>query len=70
MEDGTEPKPSTLEEKEPDDTLSNPTLPKDPIVPSLMLLGVIAATLSVIVAGYIHGNMHVEAVYKSLTNFT
>ena len=70
MEDGTEPKPSTTQEKEPDDTLSNPTLPKDPIVPSLMLLGVIAATLSVIVAGYIHGNMHIEAVYHSLTNFT
>ena len=35
-----------------------------------MLLGVIVATLSVIVAGYIHGNMHIEAVYKSLTQFT
>ena len=70
MEDGTEPKPLTTQEKEPDDTLLNPTLPKDPIVPSLMFLGVIAATLSVIVAGYIHGNMHIEAVYKSLTNFT
>jgi len=44
----------------------NPTLPKNPIVPSLMFLGVIAATLSVIVAGYFHGNMHIEAVWKSL----
>ena len=70
MEDGIEQKPSTPEETEPDDTSLNPTLPKDPIVPSLMFLGVIAATLSVIVAGYIHGNMHIEAVYKSLTNFT
>tara|TARA_R100000030_G_C3168150_1_gene102552 strand:+ start:366 stop:563 length:198 start_codon:yes stop_codon:yes gene_type:complete len=40
------------------------------ITPVLMLLGVITATLSVIVAGYIHGNMHIEAVYHSLTNFT
>ena len=70
MDDGTQPNPSTPEETEPDDTSLNPTLPKDPIVPSLMFLGVIAATLSVIVAGYIHGNMHIEAVYKSLTNFT
>ena len=52
MEDGIEPKPSTTQEKEPDDTSLNPTLPKNPIVPSLMFLGVIAATLSVIVAGY------------------
>ena len=35
-----------------------------------MFLGVIVATLSVIVAGYFHGNMHIEAVYHSLTNFT
>jgi|TARA_R100000005_G_C4950075_1_gene170957 hypothetical protein len=64
MQGGTDQKPSTLEEKEPSDTSL-----KDPLVPVLMLLGVIAATLSVIVAGYIHGNMHIEAVYKSLTQF-
>ena len=69
MEDGIEPKLLTPEETEPDDTSLNPTLPKNPIVPILMLLGVIAATLSVIVAGYIHGNMHIEAVYHSLTAF-
>jgi hypothetical protein len=69
MEDGIEQKPLTPEETEPDDTSLNPTLPKNPIVPILMLLGVIAATLSVIVAGYIHGNMHIEAVYHSLTAF-
>tara|TARA_Y100000356_G_scaffold60688_1_gene49283 strand:- start:629 stop:817 length:189 start_codon:yes stop_codon:yes gene_type:complete len=40
------------------------------LTPTLMLLGVIAATLSIIVAGYFHGNMHIEAVYKSLTQFT
>ena len=66
MDDGIKPKPSTPEETAPDDTSLNPTLPKNPIVPSLMFLGVIAATLSVIVAGYFHGNMHIESVWKSL----
>ena len=66
MEDGIELKPLTTQEKEPDDTSLNPTLPKNPIVPSLMFLGVIAATLSVIVAGYFKGNMHIEAVWKTL----
>jgi len=28
---------------------------------------VIILDLAVIVAGYFHGNMHIEAVYKSLT---
>ena len=65
MEDGIEPKPSTTQEKEPDDTSLNPTLPKNPIVPSLMFLGVIAATLSVIVAGYIHGKMHLITTLKN-----
>ena len=69
MEDGIEPKPSTPEETEPDDTSLNPTLPKNPIVPSLMFLGVIVATLSVIVAGYFHGHMSIKAVYHSLTAF-
>tara|TARA_Y100000356_G_C11150922_1_gene230601 strand:- start:485 stop:697 length:213 start_codon:yes stop_codon:yes gene_type:complete len=69
MDDGTKPKPSTPEEIEPENTSLNPTLPKNPIVPVLMFLGVIVATLSVIVAGYIHGNMHIEAVYHSLTAF-
>ena len=66
MEDGTQPKPSTTKDTELENTSSSTTLPKDPIVPSLMFLGVIAATLSVIVAGYFHGNMHIEAVWKSL----
>ena len=66
MEDGIEQKPLTTQEKELDDTSLNPTLPKNPIVPSLMFLGVIAATLSVIVAGYFKGNMHIEAVWKTL----
>jgi len=66
MEDGIEPKPSTPEENEPNDTSLNPTLPKNPIVPSLMFLGVIAATLSVIVAGYFHGKMNIGAVWHNL----
>ena len=69
MDDGIEQKPSTPEETEPDDTSLNPTLPKNPIVPSLMFLGVILATLSVIVAGYFHGHMSIKAVYHSLTAF-
>ena len=69
MEDGIEPKPLTTQEKEPDDTSLNPTLPKNPIVPSLMFLGVIAATLSVIVAGYFHGKMNIGAVWHNLHNF-
>ena len=70
MEDGIKQKPSIQEEKEPENISLNTTLPKNPIVPVLMFLGVIVTTLSIIVAGYIHGNMHVEAVYKSITNFT
>ena len=35
------------------------------LIPTLMLLGVIAATLSVIVAGYIHGNMHLITTLKN-----
>ena len=69
MDDGIEQKPSTPEETEPDDTSLNPTLPKNPIVPSLMFLGVILATLSVIIAGYFHGHMSIKAVYHSLTAF-
>ena len=38
---------------------------KDPTVPVLMFLGVIFATLCVIVAGYIHGNMHLLTTLKN-----
>ena len=65
MEDGTQPKPSTTKDEELKSTSSNTTLPKDPIVPSLMFLGVILATLSVIVAGYFHGNMHLITTLKN-----
>jgi hypothetical protein len=36
----------------------------------LSLVACFAFAISIIVAGYIHGNMHIEAVYKSLTQFT
>ncbi len=65
MDDGTQPKPSTTKDEELKSISSNTTLPKDPIVPSLMFLGVIAATLSVIVAGYFHGNMHLITTLKN-----
>lgn len=68
MENGIDPKPLTTQEKEPDDTSLNPTLPTNPIVPSLMFLGVIAATLSVIVAGYFHGHMHLITTLKNATS--
>ena len=69
MEDGTQPKPSTTKDEGHESLSSNTTLPKNPIVPSLMFLGVIAATLSVIVAGYFKGNMHIETVWHNLHNF-
>ena len=65
MDDGTQPKPSTTKDEELKSTSSNTTLPKDPIVPSLMFLGVILATLSVIVAGYFHGNMNLITTLKN-----
>ena len=67
MEPSKSPTPLTTQENKQQSTQSSL---KDPTIPILMFLGVIAATLSVIVAGYFHGNMHIEAVYKSLTNFT
>ena len=45
--------------------VNNPTLPL-----ILSLLACILFGLSIVVAGYIHGNMHVEAVYHSITNVT
>ena len=68
MEDGTQPKPSTTKDEGHESLSSNTTLPKNPIVPSLMFLGVIAATLSVIVAGYFHGNMHLITTLKNAAN--
>lgn len=59
METGTDNPSSIPEEKEKKDSSS--------LTPVLMILGTILTTLSVIIAGYFHGNMHVEAVWKSLT---
>ena len=69
MDDGTQPKPSTTKDEELESISSNTTSLKDPMIPILMFLGVIAATLSVIVAGYFHGHMSIKAVYHSITAF-
>ena len=62
MEPGNTPLQSTLEVKREK---------KSPyITPILMFLGVITATLSVIVAGYFHGKMNIGAVWHNLHNFT
>jgi len=45
------------------------TLPKDPIIPSIMFLGVILATLGVIVLGYFKGNMHLLTTLKNAKEF-
>jgi hypothetical protein len=45
------------------------TLPEDPIIPSLMFLGVILVTLSVIVLGYFKGNMHLLTTLKNAREF-
>ena len=45
--------------------ITKDTLPKNPIVPVLMFVGVIVATLSVIVAGYFHGHMHLLTTLKN-----
>jgi len=45
------------------------TLPEDPIIPILMFLGVILATLSIIVLGYFKGNMHLLTTLKSVKEF-
>jgi len=45
--------------------------PENPTVPLVLsLVACFLFAIGIIVAGYIHGNMHIEAVYKSLTNFT
>ena len=68
MENGIEPKPSTPEATEHIDTSSSTTSLKDPTIPILMFLGVIAATLSIIVAGYFKGNMHLITTLKNATH--
>ena len=68
MEDGIEQKLSTVEEKEQHDLPSSSSQLKNPTIPVLMFLGVILATLSVIVAGYFHGNMHLLTTLKNAAN--
>ena len=63
----TEPNTSNDTNFEKENT-SSTTLPKDPIIPSLMFLGVIFCTLCVIVLGYIHGNMHLLTTLKNAAN--
>ena len=65
MQDNEQSTPLIIQESEQQSTSSNSTLPKNPIVPTLMFLGVIVATLSVIVAGYFHGNMHLITTLKN-----
>jgi hypothetical protein len=48
---------------------SSITLPKDPIVPIIMILGIILVTLSVIVLGYFKGNMHLLTTFKNAREF-
>ena len=60
MENGIEPSSQTPEEKQEEESSY--------LIPILMLLGVIAATLSIIVAGYFHGNMHLITTLKNAAN--
>ena len=64
----TETNTSNDTNSEKEVTLST-TLPKDPIIPSLMFLGVILATLGVIVLGYFKGNMHLLTTLKNAKEF-
>ena len=64
----TEPNTSNDTNSEKINT-SSTTLPKDPIIPSLMFLGVILATLGVIVLGYFKGNMHLLTTLKNAKEF-
>ena len=61
MEPGIDNHSSTLKESEQKESSL--------LIPVLMFLGVIAATLSVIVAGYFHGKMNIGAVWHNLYNF-
>ena len=53
------------------DTHATSTQVANPTVPLVLSLAAcFFFAIAIIVAGYIHGNMHIEAVYHSLTNFT
>ena len=52
-------------------TNATSTQVSNPTVPLVLSLGAcFLFAISIIVAGYFKGNMHIEAVYHSLTNFT
>lgn len=45
--------------------------PQNPTIPLVLsLVACFLFAIGIIIAGYIHGNMHISAVYKSLTSFT
>ena len=60
MENGIEPLSQTPKEKQEQKSSY--------LIPVLMFLGVIVTTLSVIVAGYFHGNMHLITTLKNAAN--
>ncbi len=60
MENGIEPSSQTPKEKQEQKSSY--------LIPVLMFLGVIVTTLSVIVAGYFHGNMHLITTLKNAAN--
>ena len=62
MENGIEPASQTPKEIEEEESSY--------LIPILMLLGVIVTTLSVIVTGYFHGNMHLITVLKNAATST
>jgi len=51
----------SMSDETPKSEIENPTVP---LVLSLVACFLFA--ISIIIAGYIHGNMHIEAVYQSL----
>ncbi|QBQ75062.1 hypothetical protein RW110999_184 [Cyanophage S-RIM4] len=60
MENGIEPKPSI-----PTDTAPLDTQLKSPMPQILMLVVLFLLTISIIVAGYFHGKMHLLTVLKN-----
>ena len=60
MENGIEPKQST-----PTDSALPDTQLKSPMPQILMLVVLFLATISIIVAGYFHGKMHLLTVLKN-----
>lgn len=55
-------------QKEQESTTQTPSssLKDKPPIPNIIMLGVLfLSTIATIVAGYIHGNMHIETVLKN-----